>query len=107
MRTGLHLMGVERKGIPDWVIEHFHPPVIDVPTLNPKQPWRLQIVPPWHPQVEKAFMDFLAAFNQTGIARREEVVYAYIAIAFVRCVACKCGRTSRWWPPIRSNSIPS
>ncbi len=78
MRTGLHLMGVERKGIPDWVIEQFHPPVIDVPTLSPNQPWRLQIVPPWRPQVEKAFMEFLAAFNQTGIARREEVVYAYI-----------------------------
>jgi len=78
MRTGLHLMGVERKGIPDWVIEQFHPPVIDVPVLSTKQPWRLQIVPPWHPQVEKAFMDFLAAFNQAGIARREEVVCAYI-----------------------------
>jgi hypothetical protein len=78
MRTGLHLMGVERNGIPDWVIERFHPPVIDVPTLSDNQPWRLQIVPPWHPQVEKAFLEFLTAFSQTGIARREEVVYAYI-----------------------------
>jgi len=78
MRTGLHLMGVERKGIPDWVIEQFHPPIIDVPVLSENQPWRLQIVPPWHPQVEKAFSAFLAAFNTSGIARRDDVVYAYI-----------------------------
>jgi hypothetical protein len=71
-------MGVERQGIPDWVIEQFHPPVIDVPVLSDNQPWRLQIVPPWHPQVEKAFTEFLRAFSQAGIARRDEVVYAYI-----------------------------
>lgn len=78
MRTGLHLMGVERKGVPDWVVEKFSPPVIDVPVLQENQPWRIQTVPPWHPDVDRAFHDFLTAFGKTGIARRDDVVYAYI-----------------------------
>ena len=78
MRTGIHLMGVERKGVPDWVVEKFKPPVIDVPTLQENQPWRIQTVPPWHPDVDRAFHEFLDAFAETGIAQREEVVYGYI-----------------------------
>ena len=30
MRSGLHLKGVERPVVPDWVVERFQPPVIDV-----------------------------------------------------------------------------
>lgn len=78
MRTGIHLMGVERKGVPDWVVEKFRPPVIDVPPLQENQPWRIQTVPSWHPDVDRAFHEFLNAFGKTGIAQQEDVVYGYI-----------------------------
>lgn len=78
MRVGLHLKGVERKGIPDWIIETYDPPVIDVPPLQENQPWRIQVVPPWHPFVEKAFLEFLAEFRKTGIPQMDDVVYGYI-----------------------------
>jgi hypothetical protein len=78
MRTGIHLMGVERGVVPDWVIQQSHAPVVDVPPLKESQPWRLQTIPPWIPGVDKAFHDFLAAFGKTGIAQRDDVVYGYI-----------------------------
>lgn len=68
MKVGLHLMGVERPGVSPWVMDKFHPPVVDVPPLQEGQPWRLQVVPPGTPGVDRAFRDFLAAFGQTGIA---------------------------------------
>ena len=78
MRSGIHLMGVERQGVPDWVVAKCHAPVVDVPVLQENQPWRLQTVPPWIPGVDKAFHDFLAAFGKTGIAQSDDVVYGYI-----------------------------
>ena len=78
IRTGIHLMGVEHKLVPDWIIEKYKPPVVDVPVLQENQPWRLKTVPPWIPEVDRAFHDFLAAFGKTGIPQREEVVYGYI-----------------------------
>jgi len=78
MRTGLHLKGVQREAVPDWVLEKYQPVVLDVPPLQENQPWRIQIVPPWQPEVEAAFNEFLAAFATTGIAQREEVVYGYL-----------------------------
>ncbi len=78
MRTGIHLMGSERQGIPDWVIEQSGAPVIDVPVLQENQPWRLQIVPPWVPEVDAAFHRFLKAFGETGIPQSDDVVYGYI-----------------------------
>ncbi len=78
MRIGLHLMGAERPGVPDWVIDTYHPPVLDVPVLQANQPWRIQIVPPWQPDVEREFLTFLKAFGETGIAQSDDVVYGYI-----------------------------
>jgi len=78
MRTGLHLTGVERQGIPEWVMETHKPPVFDVPVLSEDQPWRLQNVAAWHPGVDTAYHKFLEAFGRTGIPRNDDVVYAYI-----------------------------
>lgn len=78
MRIGLHLMGAERPGVPDWVAEQFRPPVLDVPVLQENQPWRIQVVPPWHPDVQREFETFLKAFGETGLAQTEDVVYGYI-----------------------------
>lgn len=78
MRTGIHLMGSERKGVPDWVVEDFGVPVINVPPLQENQPWRIQIVPPWHPDVDREFHRFLGAFGRTGIAQQDDVVYGYV-----------------------------
>ena len=78
MRTGIHLKGVERQAVPDWVIEHYKPVVLDVPVLQENQPWRLQAVPPWQPKVDQAFHEFLREFAKTGIAQQDDVVYGYI-----------------------------
>jgi len=78
MRVGIHLKGVQRDAAPDWVIERFHPVVVDVPPLQPNQPWRIQNVLPWQPDVDRAFHEFLEAFGERRIAQREEVVYGYI-----------------------------
>lgn len=78
MRTGIHLKGVERTAVPDWVMEKFKPVVLDVPPLQEGQPWRIQIVPPWQRDVDRAFHEFMRAFAETGIARGDDVVYGYI-----------------------------
>lgn len=79
MRVGIHLKGVQREAVPDWVIERFHPVVVDVPPLQAKgQPWRIQNVLPWQPDVDRAFHKFLEAFGKTGIPQRESIVYGYI-----------------------------
>jgi len=78
MKVGIHLMGVERPVVPQWVMDRFHPPVMDVPPLQEGQPWHLQIVPPWIPEVDNAFHDFLKAFGRTGIAQSDDIVYAYV-----------------------------
>ena len=78
MRTGIHLKGVQRDAVPDWVIEQFYPVVLDVPVLQENQPWRIQTVPPWQPKVDQAFHEFLRAFADTGIAQSPDVVYGYI-----------------------------
>ncbi len=78
MRTGLHLKGVQRDAVPDWVIEQFDPVVLDVPVLQENQPWRIQTVPPWQPKVDRAFHEFLRAFAETEIAQDPGVVYGYI-----------------------------
>ena len=78
MRVGIHLKGVQRDAVPDWVVETFKPVVLDVPVLQDNQPWRIQNVLPWQPKVDAAFHEFLQAFGKTGIAQREEVVYGYI-----------------------------
>lgn len=78
MRTGIHLKGVQRNEVPDWVIEKFDPVVVDVPVLQENQPWRIQNVLPWQPQVDAAFHEFLREFGKTGIARDQNVVYGYI-----------------------------
>jgi hypothetical protein len=78
MRTGIHLKGVQREAVPDWVVERFKPVVLDVPPLQEGQPWRIQIVPPWQPEVDKAFHEFMREFAKTGIARGDDVVYGYI-----------------------------
>lgn len=78
MRTGIHLKGVQRKAVPDWVIEKLRPVVIDVPPLQENQPWRIQNVLPWQPKVDEAFHEFLREFGRRGIARRDNVVYGYI-----------------------------
>jgi hypothetical protein len=78
MRTGIHVKGVQRDAVPDWVIEKFKPVVLDVPALQENQPWRIQTVPPWQPEIDRAFHGFLSAFAKTGIAQRDEVVYGYI-----------------------------
>ena len=78
MRTGIHLKGVQRDAVPDWVVEQFHPVVLDVPVLQENQPWRIQTVPPWQPQVDQAFHQFLHAFAETKIAQDPNVVYGYI-----------------------------
>ncbi len=78
MRVGLHLTGVERTGVPDWVIKKYNPPVYDVPPLTATQPWRISLVAPWDPGVDKEFQELLKAFSATGIAQSEDVVYGYI-----------------------------
>lgn len=78
MRTGIHIKGVQRDAVPDWVIEKFKPVVLDVPPLQEGQPWRIQVVPPWQPQVDGAFHEFMREFAKTGIARGDDVVYGYI-----------------------------
>lgn len=78
MRTGIHLKGVQREAVPDWVIEKFKPVVLDVPPLQEGQPWRIQIVPPWQPEVDRAFHEFMREFARTGIAKGDDVVYGYI-----------------------------
>lgn len=79
LRTGLHLKGVQRDYVPDWVIEELGAVVLNVPPLQPEgQPWRIQNVPPWQPKVQAAFLEFLTAFAETGIARDDSIAYAYI-----------------------------
>ncbi len=78
MRTGIHLKGVQRDAVPDWVIEKYHPVVLDVPVLQDNQPWRIQTVPPWQKDVDRAFHEFMRAFAKTGIAQDPNVVYGYI-----------------------------
>jgi len=78
MRTGIHLKGVQRSAVPDWVVEQFKPVVIDVPVLQDNQPWRIQNVLPWQPKVDQAFHEFLREFGKRGIAQRDDVVYGYI-----------------------------
>jgi hypothetical protein len=78
MRIGLHVKGVERRSVPDWIVEKYKVPVLDVKPLQENQPWRLQIVPPWHPDVLKEYAAFMRAFAKTGIPQRDEVVYGYI-----------------------------
>jgi len=78
MRIGLHVQGVERTHVPEWVIEKYHAPVLDVIPLQENQPWRLQIVPPWHPRVREEYQAFMAAFGKTGIPQMKDVVYGYI-----------------------------
>lgn len=78
MRVGIHLKGVQRDAVPDWVVEQFQAVVLDVPPLQDNQPWHIQNVPPWQPKVDAAFHEFLKAFGETGIAQRDEVVYGYI-----------------------------
>jgi len=78
MRTGIHLKGVQRDAVPDWVVEKHDAVVIDVPVLQENQPWRIQTVPPWQPSVDDAFHAFLREFGKTGIAQDDDVVYAYI-----------------------------
>lgn len=78
MRLGLHLMGAELKGIPDWVLAKHNPAVFEVPVLQENQPWRLRNVAAWHPGVDQAFHAFLKAFGETGIAQSDGIVYGYI-----------------------------
>ena len=78
MRTGIHLKGVELKGIPDWIMETYKPPIFDVPLLNDNQPWRLKNIAAWQPDVDRSFHEFLKAFCQTGIPQSDDVVYGYI-----------------------------
>jgi len=78
MRSGIHLKGVERPSVPDWIVKKYKVPVLDVIPLQQNQPWRLQIVPPWHQGVMREYNEFMNAFGKTGIARMEDVVYAYI-----------------------------
>ena len=78
MRVGIHLTGVQREAVPDWVIEKYHPVVVAVPVLQDNQPWRISNVLPWQPDMDRAFLEFLSAFGKTGIAQRDEVVYGYI-----------------------------
>jgi hypothetical protein len=78
MRGGLHVKGVERRAVPEWIVEKYKVPVLDVIPLQENQPWRLQIVPPWHPEVLREYTAFMRAFAKTGIPQREEVVYGYI-----------------------------
>lgn len=78
MRSGLHLKGVQRDAVPDWVVERYQPVVLDVPPLQENQPWRIQTVPPWQPDVDRAFHEFMKAFARTGIAQDPNVVYGYI-----------------------------
>lgn len=78
MRTGIHLKGVQREAVPDWVIERYKPVVLDVPVLQENQPWRIQNVPPWQLDVDRAFHEFLHEFAKTGIAQDDDVVYGYI-----------------------------
>jgi hypothetical protein len=78
VRVGLHVKGVERRSVPDWVIQKYHVPVLDVIPLQENQPWRLQIVPPWHPDVAREYAAFLRAFAKTGIPQRADVLYGYI-----------------------------
>ncbi len=78
VRIGLHVKGVERRAVPDWIVEKYRVPVIDVTPLQENQPWRLQIVPPWNPDVLREYAAFMRAFAKTGIPQREDVVYGYI-----------------------------
>jgi hypothetical protein len=78
MRVGLHIRGVERPMVPDWVITKYNVPVLDVAPIQDSQPWRLQVVPPWHPDVLREYAAFMEAFGKTGIPQSEDVVYGYI-----------------------------
>ena len=78
MRVGLHIRGVERPMVPDWVIKKYNVPVLDVAPIQENQPWRLQIVPPWHPDVLREYAALMEAFGKTGIPQSEDVVYGYI-----------------------------
>ncbi|OPZ18554.1 MAG: hypothetical protein BWZ10_01028 [candidate division BRC1 bacterium ADurb.BinA364] len=78
MRSGLHLKGVQDDYVPAWVVEKYNAPVLPVLPLQDNQPWRISIVPPWHPDVLREYGKFIDAFAATGIAQREEVVYGYI-----------------------------
>lgn len=78
MRSGIHLRGVQRENVPDWIIEKYNVPVLDVIPLQDNQPWRIKIVPPWHPDVMSEYQKFLFEFGKTGIPQMEEVVYVYI-----------------------------
>ena len=78
MRLGLHLMGAELKGIPEWVMEKHRPPVFEVPVLQENQPWRLRNIAAWDRGVDGEFHRFLQAFGETGIPQSEDVVYGYI-----------------------------
>lgn len=78
MRIGLHVKGVERRAVPEWIVSKYQVPVLDVIPLQENQPWRLQIVPPWHREVAREYTAFMRAFARTGIPQREHVVYGYI-----------------------------
>jgi hypothetical protein len=78
MRTGIHLKGVQRDAVPDWVVDRYKPVVLDVPVLQENQPWWIQNVPPWQPDVDRCFHEFLREFAKTGIAQDDNVVYGYI-----------------------------
>jgi len=78
MRVGLHVKGVERAMVPEWVLSKYSVPIIDVRPLQENQPWRLQIVPPWHPDVMREYAKFLEEFGNSGIPQMPEVVYGYI-----------------------------
>jgi len=78
MKTGLHLMNAERQYVPDWVVEKYRAPVIEAIPLQSNQPWRMAFVPPWNPGVMAEWEGLLAALARSGIARRPELVYAYV-----------------------------
>ena len=78
IRSGIHLKGVQRENVPDWIIGKYKVPVVEVTPLQENQPWRIKIVPPWHPDVMREYHKFLKDLGNTGIPQMEEVVYAYI-----------------------------
>ncbi|OHD61269.1 MAG: hypothetical protein A2096_07015 [Spirochaetes bacterium GWF1_41_5] len=74
----MHLKGIEYNAVPEWVIEKYNPPVVEMPLLQDTQPWRLTNVLPFNPEVDRSFNECLASFGKTGIAQDTNLVYAYI-----------------------------